>query len=1169
MKRALRTPAASSRSSISMALGRVAISSVFAFIAVGLLSAVAQASTPEDRVPRTNEGLRATQIAAGGQHTCGLTPAGSATCWGDNGYGQAPPAGVDGPFTQLTAGWYHTCALTPAGDATCWGQDFSGQAPASRTGPFTQITAGDSYTCALGPEGDATCWGYNGYGQAPPAGVTGPFTQITAGANHTCALTPTGNATCWGDDSYGEAPPAGVAGPFTQITGGGYHTCAMAPTGNATCWGYNPFGQAPPAGLTGPFTQVTAGGYHTCALTPAGNATCSGYNGYGQAPPAGVTGPFGAKAISAGGYHTCGITPVGDAVCWGSNREDQAPPAGVTGPFTQVASGMYHTCAVTPAGNATCWGDNPFGQAPPAGVTGSFTQVTAGSDHTCALTPAGNATCWGDNGDGQAPPTGVTGPFTQITAGDRHTCALSPAGNATCWGYNAFGQAPPDGVTGPFTQITAGFSHTCALSPAGNASCWGYNGFGQAPPDGVTGPFTQISAGDYHTCALTPAGNATCWGYDHMGQAPPDGVTGPFTQISAGGYHTCANTLAGNATCWGYDAVGATTGHHAAITSANHSTFTVGASGAFTVTTRGIPMPAITESGELPSGVSLIDNGDGTATLAGTPGPGTAGSYPIAITAANGWGPDATQSFTLTVDPEVPDTTIGSGPSGTTNAASANFTFSSTVDSSTFECQLDADPYQSCASPHDLTGLIDGSHTFSVRATNEGGTDQTPAIRIWTIDTAAPDTTIDTGPSGTVGSTGPTFTFSSEPGATFECRLDAGSFSSCTSPRNYTGLADGSHTFSVRATDAAGNTDPGPATRTWTIDTAQTLAISKDGTGSGTVTSSPAGIDCGQTCETDFGNGVQVTLTAAPDASSTFTGWSGAGCAGSGTCTVTMDQARVVTASFTRITYTLSVTKDGTGSGTVTSTPDGIACGQTCEASFGSGVQVTLIASSTAGSSFSGWGGACSGTGSCVMAMSSAKSVSATFVTTNSCATTVTVANGSFTPKTPIVAQGGCVTWSFTQGAHSAADTRRLGASSSPLFDSGLRSSGIYSYTFTAAGSYSYRSKAAGDPSTMTGAIKVPLKTSATTGIPSTGITVTWSPAQLPGYRYDVQYRYQPPGGSYGSWTNWRMNQTATSGTFRASTLNGRGTYQLRGRLENATTLRTSLWSPTKTITIS
>ncbi|HET8627255.1 MAG TPA: putative Ig domain-containing protein, partial [Thermomicrobiales bacterium] len=87
-----------------------------------------------------------------------------------------------------------------------------------------------------------------------------------------------------------------------------------------------------------------------------------------------------------------------------------------------------------------------------------------------------------------------------------------------------------------------------------------------------------------------------------------------------------------------------------AVTSANATTFIVGTAGTFTVTTGGSPTPTLTESGALPASVTFTDNGNGTATLAGTPAPGTGGTYTLTLTAHNGVGADATQSFTLTVD---------------------------------------------------------------------------------------------------------------------------------------------------------------------------------------------------------------------------------------------------------------------------------------------------------------------------------------------------------------------------------------------------------------------------------------------------------------------------------------------------------------------------------------
>src|SRR5215831_7419092 len=114
------------------------------------------------------------------------------------------------------------------------------------------------------------------------------------------------------------------------------------------------------------------------------------------------------------------------------------------------------------------------------------------------------------------------------------------------------------------------------------------------------------------------------------------------------------------------------------------------------------------------------------------------------------------------------------------------------------------------------------------------------------------------------------------------------------------------------------------------------LAVVKMGAGSGTVTSTPAGITCGATCSASFPSGTAVTLTAGPASGSTFTGWSGGGCSGTGTCTVTLTAATTVTAGFDLQLVALTVSKTGTGTGTVTSSPAGITCVATCSASFAS-----------------------------------------------------------------------------------------------------------------------------------------------------------------------------------------------------------------------------------------
>jgi YVTN family beta-propeller protein len=164
----------------------------------------------------------------------------------------------------------------------------------------------------------------------------------------------------------------------------------------------------------------------------------------------------------------------------------------------------------------------------------------------------------------------------------------------------------------------------------------------------------------------------------------------------------------------------------------------------------------------------------------------------------------------------------------------------------------------------------------------------------------------------------------------------------------------------------------------------QTLTVAEIGSGSGQVTSSPPGINCSASshqCATGFTSGSQVTLTASASAGSTFAGWSGGGCSGTSTCVVTLGANITVTATFNVIpSFMLSVVPAGTGAGTVTSTPSGINCGATCNASFQSGTQVVLSAAAASGSTFAGWsGGGCAGTQACTVTLSANTTVNASF----------------------------------------------------------------------------------------------------------------------------------------------------------------------------------------------
>jgi hypothetical protein len=171
-----------------------------------------------------------------------------------------------------------------------------------------------------------------------------------------------------------------------------------------------------------------------------------------------------------------------------------------------------------------------------------------------------------------------------------------------------------------------------------------------------------------------------------------------------------------------------------------------------------------------------------------------------------------------------PKPVIDSGPDDPTNVDDATFTFHDTEDGVTFTCSLDGAAFTSCSSGQSYNDLTDGEHTFAVKASDavpnaSGATNYT-----WTIDTIDPTVTIDTGPNDPTTSTSAAFTFTPDdlggtPIVSTECDLDNGGFVACdsTTGHSYAGpLGTGSHTFTVKVTDEAGN--EGTDTWTWTIN---------------------------------------------------------------------------------------------------------------------------------------------------------------------------------------------------------------------------------------------------------------------------------------------------------------------------------------------------------------
>lgn len=325
------------------------------------------------------------QIAAGDAHTCGVTTTGGVKCWGANTNGRlgdgstsdrstpVDVAGLTSGVKSIAAGAFHTCAVTTAGGAKCWGYGGYGQVgngqtstanrtPVNVTGltsGVSSIAAGWRHTCAVLTSGGAKCWGEGANGRlgnggssqvnspVDVSGLTSGVAAITAGYYHSCAALTSGGVKCWGigvvnGSSATSSVPVDVANltDVVSISAGDNHTCAVTASGGAKCWGLNGsgqlgnggYGQSAAAvdvvGMTSGVAMISGGTSFTCALTTSGGAKCWGVNSVGQlgtgaaatSRPADVTGlTSGVSTIAAGANHACAETPDG-SMCWGSGN---------------------------------------------------------------------------------------------------------------------------------------------------------------------------------------------------------------------------------------------------------------------------------------------------------------------------------------------------------------------------------------------------------------------------------------------------------------------------------------------------------------------------------------------------------------------------------------------------------------------------------------------------------------------------------------------------------------------------------------------------------------------------------------------------------------------------------------------------------------------------------
>ena len=563
---------------------------------------------------------------------------------------------------------------------------------------------------------------------------------------------------------------------------------------------------------------------------------------------------------------------------------------------TSIAAGAGHTCVLFSDQSVRCTGQNSQGEVgnntftnvlEPAVAIGTVSPVSlrTGLEHTCTLVNDGRMQCWGTNftgqlGDGTFGGFQMTPQFVhnmsgaiKLVTGGFHTCAIMPDHTAQCWGRNQDGQigngdsttdvALPAPVLnlGPIADLIGGGYHNCALMGDGTAKCWGRNDRGQVGNGTDVGPITTptqvsglttaaaLSLGTYHSCALLQNASVQCWGQSDFGQAgvpPASGLAttpttvagiGPAVGVYTGFMHSCAILADGTTWCWGRNDFGQL-GDGTTVSTATP------------VQARGIVSPRALALGIGHTCAFMPDSsvqcwGEGDLGEFGT---GTATNSPT------------------------PVQMHGTGVTWTTSDATIATVSASGV----------------------VTGVARGTATinFTDAFGNSGSTAVSVRqfLALSVIRQGDGTGIVTSAPSGINCPTTCTGQFLSDSPVTLTAAPSANSlFTGWTGCDSVSGT-----TCTVSMATARSVTAIFMLKRF-------TLTVTTSGIGKGSVTSSPAGINCGAACKSDFVIGTTVTLTATPATLSLFTGWTGCDASNGNTCTVTMGAAKTVNAEFTGV----------------------------------------------------------------------------------------------------------------------------------------------------------------------------------------------------------------------------------------------------------------------------
>ncbi|MGE0358426.1 MAG: choice-of-anchor D domain-containing protein [Burkholderiales bacterium] len=835
-----------------------------------------------------------------------------------------------GKRAAFSAGTDHSLLLRPDGSLAAWGGNDAGQ-------------VGDG----------------SGVIKASPVLLGAPATglvAIAAGARHSLAVKSDGTVLAWGDNSYRQladavvdnrlapAPVEGIAQAIA-VAGGRFHSIALRGDGTLWTWGNNASGQlgdgttitraspvqvmsSPGVPMTG-VVAISAGEQQSYAVTSDGSLWGWGNNSFGQlgdgsftarsqpvrAMLAPGTPATGVVSVSSGRFHALGLRADGTAIGYGNNTLYQlgngangsynpVPSIVNTGPgvalqtVVALASGLGHNLALLADGSVHSWGQNTRGQL--------------------GIGALSSGTPWAQ------PVLGLPAAVEAIGAGDEHSLATTPSGIALAWGYNNAGQIGDGTAFNSRVSPTAvAFAPSVQFSPAALDFPVPVQ-VGQSAALQAT--ISNAGNGPLSISSITAGGdfavNGACVGVIASGGSCTLGVT--FTP-TASGMRGATVLVASNAAGSPHGLVVSGTGYVPVVQHLLGVIRTGAGSGTVASTAPASPvidcgtqceasfaegtavrLVATPQAGSVFAGwtgCTSIDAGDCLVTVSAPSSIGAAFEpAPPAVTAtltpaSVNLGPmyfGSSPNFevvTLANTGAVPVTILSAGYSG--------------PDAGAFQLDTDCPPVLAVAASCTYTVYMNmydfGAKSATLAVTTSADNSPHLATVAGDIPRAPYGLLVNRSGTGTGAVVSTPSGIDCPLGGTCESVFDAGTMITLTAspwPGSvFTGWS-GAPSCSTEPSCTFLHAYPLVVTANFELLPTHLLSVAKSGTGSGTVTSSPAGISCGADCEETYVQGTSITLAAAPAAGSAFTGWNVASCGVAPECVVTVDSPLSVTAFF-------------------------------------------------------------------------------------------------------------------------------------------------------------------------------------------------------------------------------------------------------------------------------